>query len=242
VGADALVNPDWRAGLAFTYARSDLDSVGSSAASQMDVNTYQLVHYGSYALDARTDISYQLDVGLNQNKGKRFINLTSQQADSDYDSVNLHGGVGVSRQWQLGEASTVSPGVRMDYSRIRTQAYTETGAGNLNLNVGSDRQEELVLAAELRGVHALSANTRLDGFVSAGYNFSDRSATSTSAFVGGGTTFASTGLTSAPWLYRAGFGLLHNLGNLEYTARFDLEHRDSGFLNQTVSLRVRWAF
>lgn len=242
VGADALVNPDWRAGLAFTYARSDLDSVGSSAASQMDVNTYQLVHYGSYALDARTDISYQLDVGLNENKGKRFINLTSQQADSDYDSVNLHGGVGVSRQWQLSDASTVSPGVRLDYSRIRTQAYTETGAGNLSLNVGSNRQEELVLAAELRGVHALSASTRLDGFVSAGYNFSDRSATSTSAFVGGGTTFASAGLKSAPWLYRAGFGLLHTLGNLEYNARFDLEHRDSGFLNQTLSLRVRWAF
>jgi outer membrane autotransporter protein len=242
VGADALVNPDWRAGLAFTYARSALDSVGSLAASQLDVNTYQLAHYGSYALDARTDINYQLDVGLNQNQGKRFINLTSQQADSDYDSVNLHGGVGVSRQWQLGEASTVSPGVRVDYSRIRTQAYTETGAGNLNLNVGSDRQEELVLAAELRGVHALSANTRLDGFVSAGYNFSDRSATSTSAFVGGGTTFTSAGLKSAPWLYRAGFGLLHSLGNLEYTARLDLEHRDSGLLSQTVSLRMRWAF
>lgn len=242
VGADALVNPDWRAGLAFTYARTDLDSLGASAPGQLDVDTYSLAHYGQYTLDARTEVNYQLDVGLNQNKGKRFINLTSQQASSDYDSVNLHGGVGVSRQWQLGEASTVAPGVRLDYSRVRSQAYTETGAGKLSLNVGSARQEELVLSAELRGEHALTTHTRLNGFVSAGYNFSDRAASTTSAFVGGGTSFAAAGLTSAPWLYRAGFGLLHSLGNLEYNARFDLEHRDSGYLNQTLSFRVRWAF
>ncbi|MFZ5525530.1 MAG: autotransporter domain-containing protein [Pseudomonadota bacterium] len=242
VGGDKPVSDRVRAGLAFTYARTDIDSRGSGAPSSLDVNTYELVHYGSYNLDPLTDINYQLDVGYNEVKGVRQILFMGQQARSDFNSLNLHASLGIGRTWVVSPQSSVTPSVRVDYTHMKTDGYTETGAGPLNLQVDDSTFKELMLTADLKGSHNLSEHTKLVGNVSAGYDFLDKNSVTTSAFVGGGAVFETRGLDSSPWLYRAGLGLLHDSSNMEYSLRYDLERRTSGYTNQTLSARVRWAF
>lgn len=54
--------------------------------------------------------------------------------------------------------------------------------------------------------------------------------------------FTTYGLDAEPWSARAGVGLTHTTANgTEITLRYDAEHREA-FLNQTASLKARWAF
>ena len=56
------------------------------------------------------------------------------------------------------------------------------------------------------------------------------------------STFTTYGLDAEPWSARAGVGLTHTTANgTEITLRYDAEHREA-FLNQTASLKARWAF
>lgn len=242
LGGDKPINDKVRAGFAFTYARTDIDSRGSAAPNSLDVNTYELVHYGSYNIDPLTDINYQIDAGYNSVKGVRRILFMGQQAHSDFNSVNLHGSVGIGRTWVVSPQSSMTPSLRVDYTHMKTDGYTETGAGALNLQVDDSTFKELMLTADIKGSHALSEHTKLVGNVSAGYDFLDKDSVTTSAFVGGGSVFETKGLDSSPWLYRAGLGLLHDDNDKEYSVRYDLERRTSGYTNQTLSARVRWAF
>lgn len=242
LGGDAPVNDKLRTGLAFTYARTDIGSRGNGAPSNLDVDTYELVHYGSYNLDPRTDINYQVDIGRNDVKGIRQILFMSQQAQSDFSSLNLHGSVGVGRTWSVSPRSSVTPSVRVDYTHLKTKGYTETGAGALNLNVDGSTFEEFMLTADMKGSHNLTDHTKLVGNASAGYDFINDQSSTASSFVGGGPVFEAKGLKTSPWLYRAGLGLLHDTSGMEYSLRYDLERRTSGYTNQTVSARVRWAF
>lgn len=57
-----------RVGLAFGYARSDVDSNNSSSIKQSgDVDSYQLTGYGNSSLDDRTDLSFQAAYGYQRN-------------------------------------------------------------------------------------------------------------------------------------------------------------------------------
>ncbi len=242
IGGDKPINDKLRAGFAFTYARTDIDSRGSGAPSSLDVNTYELVHYGSYNLDPVTDINYQVDAGYNTVKGVRQIVFMGQQAHSDFNSLNLHASVGIGRTWALSSQSSMTPSVRLDYTHMKTGDYTETGAAGVNLQVDDSTFKEFMLTADLKGSHNLSERTKLVGNVSAGYDFTNKQSVTTSSFVGGGAVFETKGLDSSPWLYRGGLGLLHDSNNMEYSLRYDLERRTSGYTNQTLSARVRWAF
>lgn len=242
VGGDKPINDKLRAGFAFTYARTDIDSRGSGAPSSLDVNTYELVHYGSYNLDPVTDINYQVDAGYNTVKGVRQIVFMGQQAHSDFNSLNLHASVGIGRTWALSSQSSMTPSVRLDYTHMKTGDYTETGAGGLNLQVDDSTFKEFMLTADIKGSHNLTEHTKLVGNISAGYDFTNKQSVTTSSFVGGGAVFETKGLDSSPWLYRGGLGLLHDHNDMEYSLRYDLERRTSGYTNQTLSARVRWAF
>lgn len=243
VGADAPVNEKLRAGIAFTYAKSDIDGKSVEAPNSLDVDTYEVVTYGSYNINPTTDLNYQVDVGLNRANGLRQIAFLGSQAKSSFDSLNVHGSVGVGRTWASSQQTSWTPSVRADYTHMKTDGYTETGAGGAGLRVGSSKFEELLVSGDLKMSHAFSAKTKVVANISAGYDFLNKQVATLSSFVGGGTIFETKGLKASPWLYRAGAALMReDRRGMEYSLRYDLESRSSGYLNQTLSARVRWAF
>ena len=243
IGGDAPVNDRVRAGGAITYAKSNIKGNSAIAPSVMDVDTYELVGYASYNLDPQTDINYQVDIGQNKVKSTRQIGFMETTAKASFDSLALHGSVGIGRTFSLATGTSINPSVRLDYTEMRTDGYTETGAGPLNLRVDASTYKEFLLTGDAKLTHQVTNQFKLVGNVSLGYDFLNTQSSSTSAFVGGGSVFESKGLEVSPWVYRLGLGAIYdNKKGVEYSARYDMEGRTSGYLNQTFSAKARWAF
>jgi outer membrane autotransporter protein len=243
IGGDAPINERVRAGGAITYAKSEIKGNSVISPNVMDADTYELVGYASYNLDPQTDINYQIDIGQNKVKSTRQIGFMGTTAQASFDSLALHGSAGIGRTLSLAPSTNVTPSVRLDYTVMRTDGYTETGAGPLNLMVDASTYKEFLLTGDAKIAHQVNDNFKLVGNVSVGYDFLNQQSTSVSAFVGGGSVFESKGLEVSPWVYRAALGAIYdNKKGLEYSARYDAEGRTSGYLNQTLSAKLRWAF
>ncbi|WP_198155943.1 autotransporter family protein [Herbaspirillum autotrophicum] len=245
VGADGVLTEHDRLGAAFAYAHTNVSGNDSSTAQSAKIDSYQAMLYGSHSIDERTELSWQGDLGLNRTDGERGINFggLNRRATSNYNGWSAHVGTGVARVFSLNDAISVAPSLRLDYTSLTTRGYTETGAGALNLQVDSQRTEELIVAAESKLSYAVAADTTIVANLGVGYNLLAKSAQITSTFVGGGSAFSTEGLEPSPWTLRGGAGLiLHRQGGTEVTARYDAEANRSGFSNQTVSLKVRQSF
>lgn len=242
-GGDLPVSEHMRAGGAFTYADSSIRSTSSDAPSHVSVNTFELVGYASYNLNPLTDINYQLDIGRNDATSHRTIGFMGSTATADFSSMDVHTSVGIGHTLALGQTTTATPSVRLDYTYMRTQGYTESGAGPLDLNVDASSYRELVLSADAKMSHNFTDTLKVLANAGVGYDFLNKQGQTSSIFVGGGPAFVTNGLFASPWIYRAGAALIKDGSKgIEYSLRYDLEARTSGYLNQTLSARVRWAF
>jgi autotransporter family porin len=247
LGVDAEVSPGSRVGLAYGYAKTrvtghtDVSGTGQNA----DIATHVLALYGNTPMAADLDLVYQADVGLSNNKGSRFINFggLNRVATSSYQTHTLHAGVGLNKTLTLSEATTFIPGVRADYVWLRSEAYSETGAGGLNLNVAGNTTEALLLGADARLVHRLDARSSLSANVGLAYDTINQQGLIVSNYAGApGLSFSTTGMEHSPWLMRAGMAYSHKTAaGTDLALRYDAEGRD-GFIHQVVSVKATWAF
>lgn len=242
-GVDGTLSEDMRVGGAFGYAQSDINGKSSVATQRAKVDVYQLLGYGSYSLDEHTEINFQAGYGQNTNKGSRQIAFTGNTASSEYISDAAQLGVGIGRTYYMNSQTTVTPSIRADYSWIRDKAYSESGAGALNLNVEGHTTEAFVIGLDTKLARQVDEQTTLAANIGLGYDTINSKSAITSAFAGApAATFVTYGINPDPWLVRGGFGAVYKLRNsVELNARYDFEYRES-FLNQTASMKVRWSF
>lgn len=242
-GADATISDQARLGVAFAYAKSSVDGNSSVAPNSAKVDIYQLVGYGSYALDQNTEINFQAGIGQNKNNGRRNILFAGTAAKADYNSLTATLGAGIGRTYRLNDQSSFTPSVRADYSWIKDQGYTETGAGALNLNVNGRTTDELILAIDGKLTHTLKSGMTVTANLGLGFDALNQQASITATFAGApGAAFTTKGLDPSPWVLRGGIGVTSTMqSGMEVLARYDLDHR-SDFLNQTASVKLRWAF
>lgn len=135
------------------------------------------------------------------------------------------------------------PSVRADYVQIKNDGYRETGAGDENMVVKSDRAEALVIGVDGKLAYELNDRMSLLGSLGVGYDIVNNRNSVTAAFAGSpDNTFVTYGVNPKPWLGRAGLGAVYKIKkSLEVNARYDVNYRES-FLNQTASVNVRWMF
>lgn len=242
-GGDTTIFDSTRLGISFAYAKSSVDSNSKVAPNSAKVDVYQLIGYGSHALDDSTEVNFQLGLGQNRNKGTRNLTSFGLQANSSYDSLVATAGAGVGRSFELNKTTAFTPSVRADYSWIQDDGYTETGAGALNLKVNRRTTDELILAVDGKLTHEIKQGVTLSTNLGLGYDALNSQASMTSSFAGApGVAFTTEGLKNSPWLARGGLGLAsQTAGGMEISARYDAEYRQD-FLNQTASIKLRWAF
>ena len=246
-GVDGEISKSTRVGLAFGYARSDVESNSSGSARQSgDVDSYQLTAYGSYSFDERTDLNFQAGYGYHRNDTKRVINigsLTPTVAKGDYDGWSAHLGAALARNYEISPATTFTPSLRADYLYISNKGYTESGAGALDLAVKSSNADAFILGADAKVSYALSDTSKLTGNLGFGYDVINDRNSVTSAFVGGGAAFSTKGIDQSPWIIRGGLGFVMAKSKaVEVSARYDFETRSSDFTNQTASINLRMPF
>lgn len=243
LGLDAVVSDTTRLGVAFAYARTNVDSDSNIAPQDAQIDTYQLIGYGSYALSELTELNFQLDVGQNRTESTRHLPFAGASAKANYDGYSAHAGLGIDHDLRLSEQLVFVPSARVDYTWIGNESYQEKGAGLLNLDVDSQDTESLVFSLDGKLDYALAETTVLSVNLGGGYDAINETASITSAYAGApGAAFSTRGLDLEPWLARAGLGLTHTLDNgTEVSLRYDTEAR-SDFTNQGASLKARWAF
>ncbi len=243
LGLDREMASGWRVGGAFAYARADVDGRSSVAPQSADIDVYQLIAYGSYDLDDRTSVDMRLSYGQSTNEGRRQITFASTEAASDFDSQILGFGAGLSRSYALGANTDVTPSVRVDYTVIKDEAYTETGAGALNLSVNSRNTEALVLSLVSTFSHRLNTSTELIADLGIGYDAINERDSITAAFAGApDAAFVTQGIDRSPWQLTGSLGVKYETAQgAEITGRYSAAHRND-FLNQTASITARWPF
>ena len=242
-GVDSVRNNNLRVGAAFAYANSNVDSNSDIAPHDLDIDAYQLVLYGSYNVAKDTEINFQFDAGVNKNRSNRTIAFTNTVADAKFDSYFAHAGVGVGRTYAINEKTSITPSVRADYTWIKEESYSESGAGLLNLDVSSRDIEELVFSVDGKLTHAINDNATFTARLGVGYDAINEDSSITSAYAGApGSPFVTEGVEPDPWIGRAGLGLIYTLNNgTEITANYNVDVRNK-FNNQSASIKARWAF
>lgn len=244
-GVDADVGTASRLGLAFGYARSDVDGNSRVAPQNTKINTYQFVVYGSRNLGSGTEVNFQAGLGSHDNKGRRDINIggATLVASAKYHGWSANLGAGIAHTIKWSEKTSFTPSLRADYSSLRNKSYTESGAGALNLNVNSNDTGQFIVGIDGKVTHAVSGKSTLVANLGLGYDLIDKRSSVTSAFAGApAAAFSTQGIDSSRWLVRGGVGaVFRSSERTEVTARYDVEGRTS-FLNHTASIKVRWAF
>jgi outer membrane autotransporter protein len=248
VGTDGLISEKTRAGLAFTYANVNLDGNSSVQPQSAEVAIWNLLGYGSYAMDNITDVNFHAGIGKNRNKAQRTITgITTGNdpvATSQYDGQIATLGAGWGRTLALSPQTRFIPALRADYVWVKNDGYTESGASPFNLQVNSQTASSLVVAVDGKIRHDFSKGLSFFGNLGVGYDVINDQASINALIAGqpGGGYTTYYGVTQSPWLTRGGLALVGNpAANLEGGLYYDIEYR-TGYLNQTASVKLRWAF
>jgi outer membrane autotransporter protein len=243
-GADGELASGTRLGAALSFARTDIDGNSAVAPQTTEVETWELTGYGSYRIDPQMSFDFQLALGHGNAEGARTIAFMpgSPVARSDYDSLSFRASGALSRAYAMGGNTEIVPSIRADYTLVKTDDYTETGAGALNLNVASDTTKAFIVGLDATVNHRANETTVLTANAGVGYDLLDEDASVTSSFAGGGAAFSTPGIDSERIVGRLGVGVnVQASEGLTFSARYDLEARED-FSNQTGSLRMRWKF
>ncbi len=239
-GIDAAVAPRATLGGLFAYSHQAITGSEDAVPNRLGIDSYQLGLYGAYALRPDIELNFQLDGGVNENSENRSLSFINSTAQASYRSYTSHAGLAVKKLIPIEAGLTLLPSLRLDYGQVRADAYRESGAGGLSLDVDSQSYRELMVTAGLKGFYQLARQVYVTADAGVGYNTLNDGLRISAAFSGGGDSFVTSGLGLSPWLYSAGVGLVAKRGdNLDLSVRYGLQSTPSGFLQQAGSLVLK---
>lgn len=248
-GIDKNLSAQANLGLGFGVGQSSIKSNNSAASSNINLTSYQVGIYGGYEFDTKTALVYQLGGAINTNSSSRSLNAFSavpgvgNNANGHYNSYVGYVGLGLNRQIPVTPQTTLTPELRLDYLSVQTDGYTESGGGNLSLKVSSQTYNTLYTSVNLRIEHVLTEAITLSGNLGASYNALDTKATLASAFVGGGPSFVTNGLSTSPWMFNAGLGLNGHINKtMTLSVSYNLGVSGSQFTGQMINAELKWLF
>ena len=241
LGTDYVASPRTNLGLAFGVSTNSISANNSGAPSNLNINSYQIGAYGDYAISKDLNWSYQANGALNQNTGSRNISFYGVTANSSYSSYTGHIGTGLQQYFDADDQNRFTPFLRADYLTVQSNAYSESNAGALNLNVNNQTWNELYTTAGLKWDYEFLPKIKLSTNIAAGYNVLNRQVLLTSSYAGGGDAFTTYGLQLSPWLYSGGIGVGGMLQkDLELNIRYDVQTSTSGYLVQIASAKLKF--
>ncbi|MCX5705403.1 MAG: autotransporter domain-containing protein [Candidatus Omnitrophica bacterium] len=218
------------------------DSCGRTA-----ITSYQTGLYGEYEGENRPYIlDAVLTYGYNDYDSSRSVNVggTDRTASSDYSgqqfSSYLEGGYKFKNK-----NFDITPLLAINYTHLHVAGYTETGANALNLSVDAQNYDTLQLGTGFRISCAFETeNILFTPELHFRYFYdviNDRQQT-LAAFVGGGTSFQTTGFRPAPSNFDLGARFeFFNKKNVTLLADLDTVLKD-GFYEAGGSLTLKYSF
>lgn len=231
-GVDSAVTETLRAGVAFSYANTDVDGDDANR-TKSDIDSYQLSLYGDLDLPERTFLSGQIGYIYSDIDTARHTvgGLTGNTARADFNSNQYVARAELGRHFDALDRITLTPSALVNYNHIDISDYSEKGVGGLGLrNVDTERMDifevgvNLVAEATFDDTLGGSFKPNLHG----GYRYDliGDSVATTGRLAGGGAAFKTNGFDPAQSTVNVGTGLKWTTSsNFEFSANYDFEYK-----------------
>jgi outer membrane autotransporter protein len=250
LGYDVAVADNTRAGLGIGYARSKID--GKALNNTTGFNTYQATAYiahedGTWFADG--DVSY----GRNSYSGRRQIAFPgiSRTAFAKYSGEDITGFVTTGRHFFTDDV-TITPLVSLQVTHLNLNGYTETGAGDINLQVSAQSYNFLESGLGVNVARHFDLEDGRDLLPEVHFKWLHEllnpNIQNTAMFTATGSTpFVTTGLNTAPDTLDMGAGLtLLSCGCSERTwsveGIYDFFWRNQNYSAHQVTLAASYRF
>jgi len=237
-----------RIGIAGSFANTDVDGKDSTTKTKTDIDTTQVMVYANKEYSDGMYLQGVASYSFNDNTGTRriLVGAVDRTASSVYDSglfsINVEAG------WPKEDGGvTITPTAGIAFSSLSSDAYTETGAGNMNLNVtpGDVNTVEGKIGVKITGksVDSDGGIGRPEVRIGVSHNFGDDTADSTAKFTAGGATFTTTGVNTDSTKVDVGLGYAYTTpeGDTEISVNADGRH-SSSYVQYGAGLTVKWKF
>lgn len=243
LGADTLVGAsDLRLGAAFSYAGTGVDQQDERTGDSTNIKSSQGTLYASQEFGSAY-LDGLLAYARHDYKSHRATAL-SRTASADWNGTQWSARIDTGYRIPLG-ATTLTPLASLTWSRLKQDAYTESGAGALNLNVDAASTTRLrsglgtrLQADTFIGGMAVKPEARLVWF----HDFKDAGTDTTSSYTGGGASFSTPGQKIEKDALNIGLGMTVQPNKLaRISLNYDFEGR-SGYQSHAVQLTGRWDF
>ena len=237
-----------RIGIAGSFANTDVTGKDSTTKTTTDIDTTQVMVYANKDYADGMYVEGVASYAFNDNTGTRriLVGAVDRTASSAYDSgvfaVNVEAG------WpKENNGVTITPTLGLAYSHLSSDAYTETGAGNMNLKVtpGDVSTFESKVGVKITGksVDADGGIGRPEVRIGVTHNFGDDTADSTATFTAGGTSFKTTGVETDSTKVDLGLGYTYTTPEGDTDISVNIDGRSSSsYLQYGGGLTVKWKF
>lgn len=243
LGVDKELKNSKRFGLAFVYAKGDMDTNNVEQSSDLDI--YNLVTYGSIPIiDETTIFFYQLSLGIQDTQTSRKETTTNTTANADFNGKILSASARVIKNIQINDELLFVPTIKAMYTHMRNPSYKESGAGALNLEVDKFSTNSFKLGIgsdfeyKLTNEYTLLSNLMLNYDLKQGDNVTSSSYSGNSDL-----SFTTQGMDNEKFSYELGLGIKKEFSD-DSNLRFEYayEGRDSSFKSQMINLKYSWRF
>ncbi len=245
LGIDKKFKNAWYGGGAISYYTADVKDNVQALNDSLDITAYQASIYASGMVLADKTLNVQTSFGVNSHDSVRVISFggLNRQANADYNSQYIQLGAElIYSSYTLPGSMTLMPIFNARYDYLSVDGYTETGAGDASLIVGSDNDDSFVLSAGGKLAYSYDSYTTFTTSLSIGYDILASDSSISSTLIGGGGSFITQSIDTSSTVLDAGFGyILQTRKDFALIARYDLQSR-SNLFNQSLSAKLRWQF
>ena len=244
-GFDKALDARTIVGMVVGAATSDVNRSGSLSGSGVDIDSLQLAAYGS-----RDYGGYYLECtagyGYNSYKSLRQVSFSGfgGTARADYKGHQLSARFGGGVLMPLASKWAVRWLASGQVTYLRTNGYSESGAGGANLNVEASNGTSVLssLGGQLERSF-VGGGTSYTGYIKALWQHEfGRTMQTSASFAGGGGAFTVAGLTQARDAAVLGVGISGtNKKGFTLSAGYDAEIRQQ-YTGHTIQVKAQWLF
>ncbi|EJL83657.1 outer membrane autotransporter barrel domain-containing protein [Herbaspirillum sp. CF444] len=248
IGADTALSDQWRIGGVFSYADTSVNGGGDNTGSSAHIKAYGLTGYGGYTAE---NWYLNLSGGIVQQKYNTLRSVAytgfSGNAAGQFDGTQYVASAQAGYPIRLDAMTTLTPIAGLTYSRLRQDAYTETGSvAALHVNSSSTSSVKSDLGAKLeRSFKTSYGEVTPSVQLSWRHEYRDTSVQSVANFAAdasGATSFTTQGAAANKNTGVLVLGAtLARSRNLTLAARYTMEAA-RGYTAQTADVRLRYQF
>lgn len=243
LGVDGEYKQNRRFGFSFFYSNSNLDVNNLSQTNK--INSFELAAYGNQSiLDYKSMLFYQIGVGLQTNKTKRYIDIANKTAVGNFNSKSFYALTKIQRIYKLSDKIDIIPALKGSYGYFDIPSYVESGAGGYDLSISGSSFSQTIVGSQISLKYKMDNNTKFISNVAVNYDFNNNTQSVDSSFQSApGIIFNTSGIKNSALAYGFSLGISKQIKhNFSFDLKYMLNAKGSDFVRHLISTRFLWKF